>query len=181
MDTLIVHPTDATTKFLEGTYKAISSKQLIQGGKRKSELLKLMTKHPRCLMMGHGSPFGLLSVGQFDAHTPYIIDENTVPYLSLRNDNVFIWCHADAFVNKFHLKGFYTGMFISEELEAFTFGFEDATKEQIEESNNFFSKCFSDNYSPDVHKMHAGIKRDYGILTKHNPIARYNWERLYVN
>lgn len=140
-----------------------------------------MAKQPRCLLMGHGSPNGLLSVGQFEAHSAYIIDENSVPYLALRDDNVFIWCHADAFIKKHALKGFYTGMFISEEMEAYTYGFENATIEQIEESNAIFSKSFSNNYSSNVHQMHKGIKQDYGKVAKQNPIAKYNWERLYVN
>lgn len=154
---------------------------MIKEGIGKKELHEYIKAGPRCLFMGHGTSSGLLAVGQFEINSPYIIEETEVEWIAKRKDSIFIWCHADQFVNINGLKGFYTGMFISEELEGYMYGFDNVTSEQIEESNYAFSKCFSAHYGPDVHVMHAGIKRDYGKLAKKNPIAHYNWERLYVN
>jgi hypothetical protein len=40
------------------------------------------------------------------------------------NDNklVFIWCNADQFMKRHQLRGFYSGMFISEVQEALMYG-----------------------------------------------------------
>ena len=65
MKTLIVHPKDDSTFFLDIVYKNIPNKTIITGGITKTELKELIKSHDRVMMMGHGSPGGLFSVGQF--------------------------------------------------------------------------------------------------------------------
>ena len=65
MKTLIVHPKDNSTTFLDVIYKDIPDQTLITGGITKTELKELIKSHDRVMMMGHGSPNGLFSVGQF--------------------------------------------------------------------------------------------------------------------
>lgn len=67
MSTLIVHPLDQSTDFLKPIYAPISNKTIITGGINKTELRKLIVAHDRLLIFGHGSPWGLLSVGQFNS------------------------------------------------------------------------------------------------------------------
>jgi hypothetical protein len=79
MKTLIIHSKDPTTGFLSQIYAPLNCKTVVQGGITKSELRTLIESHDRVLMFGHGSPYGLLSVGQFPDPCPYIIDDSTSP------------------------------------------------------------------------------------------------------
>ena len=63
MRTLVIHPKDSSTTFLDIIYKDIPQKTIITGGVTKSELFELINRHERIMMMGHGSPGGLFAVG----------------------------------------------------------------------------------------------------------------------
>jgi len=65
MKDLIIHPDDPTTTFLSQIYAQLTNKTVIRGGISKSEIPKLIESHDRVLLLGHGSPYGLLSQGQF--------------------------------------------------------------------------------------------------------------------
>jgi hypothetical protein len=66
MKTLIIHPADESTTFLDIVYQNIPNQTLIQGGCSKMDVMKMIKEHDRVMMMGHGSPGGLFSIGQFD-------------------------------------------------------------------------------------------------------------------
>lgn len=178
--TLIIHPKDRSTTFLETIYKDIPNQTLITGGVSKKELINLIQDHDRVMMMGHGTPQGLLSMYQFDPYVPYIIDYKVVPYLMEKKNNVFIWCNADKFVNFFKLQGFYSGMFISEVDEAKYCGLPGTTQDIVDESNYGFCEMISKYIDEDKNIIHENIKRDYGVLAETNPVALYNNKRLYV-
>jgi len=179
MKTLIIHPEDQTTTFLTGIYKDIIDKTVITGGLTKDELRKHIDDSDQVLILGHGSPAGLFSVGQFDGSN-YIIDAFMVDVLR-EKINIFIWCYADHFVKRNNLKGFATGMFISEPSEALYMGFGLEKDEVINESNDKFSSIVSKYLDEPLDVLYENIIREYGELAKTNPIARYNWERLCFN
>jgi hypothetical protein len=160
--TLIIHPKDNSTDFLKGIYKNIPNITLITEGKSKNEIKQLIEKHDRIMMMGHGSSNGLFAVGDWPDKHSYIIDESIVNILSKKDNSVFIWCNADGFVNKFKLKGFFSGMFISES----NYGFVNIVSEHI--------------YKPQD-EMYNQITNKYNILAKYNKVASYNSIRLYLN
>lgn len=54
--TLIIHPSDPSTSFLNVVYESIPNKTVITGGITKSEVQQLIREHDRVMMMGHGSP-----------------------------------------------------------------------------------------------------------------------------
>ena len=62
MKTLVIHPQDDSTFFLDIVYRNIEDLTLITGGVSKSELREEIERHDRIMMMGHGSPGGLFSV-----------------------------------------------------------------------------------------------------------------------
>ena len=66
MKTLIIHPADESTTFLDIVYKNIPNKTVVKGGCSKMDVMNLIKEHDRVMMMGHGSPGGLFSIGQFD-------------------------------------------------------------------------------------------------------------------
>jgi hypothetical protein len=179
MKTLIIHPQDSSTSFLDIVYENVQDKTLITGGVSKSEVIKLIMEHDRVMMMGHGSPGGLFAVGQFGNSGAYIIDQSMVPYLRDKTDNVFIWCNADKFVDVFKLKGFYSGMFISEVGEANYCGLPGMSQEVVDESNYGFVNIIAKYINEDKELIHENVKKEYGMIAENNPVALYNNNRLY--
>lgn len=181
MKTLIIHPKDKSTQFLDIIYKNMENVTLVTGGKTKQEIKELISQHDRCMFMGHGSPSGLFSVGQFQANGGYIIDGYLVDELKKKDNTIFIWCNADQFVNAHELKGFYSGMFISEVGEAYYCGLPGTTQDIVDESNYSFVKMLSECINEPQEVMYNTIKDAYGELAEGNPVAYYNHTRLYLS
>jgi len=179
MKTLIVHPADPSTSFLDIVYESVQDKTLITGGVSKSDLIRLIDEHDRIMMMGHGSPAGLFSIGQFNNCGAYIIDQSIVPYLKQKQNNVFIWCNADKFVDVFGLKGFYSGMFISEVGEANYCGLPGTKQDVVDESNYGFVNIIAKYINEDKHLIYENVKKEYGLIAETNPVALYNNNRLF--
>jgi hypothetical protein len=179
MKTLIVHPEDNTTSFLDLVYAPIENKTVIKGSISKTELMLQIMEHDRVMMMGHGSPAGLFSINKFNNCGAYIIDQQMVPLLKEKNNSVFIWCNADKFVETFGLKGFYSGMFISEVGEATYCGLPGTEQDQIDESNYGFVNIIAKYINDDKDIIYENVKKEYGLIAENNPIALYNNNRLY--
>lgn len=188
MKTLIIHPEDPTTTFLDPIYADIPNQTLVQGNCSKKEVLSLIQEHDRILMMGHGCSAGLLAMGKFkiefgDMWWPYVVDDEAVELLRTKKENLFIWCHADSFLG-YHkgLPGFYTGMFISEVGEAEQYGVQGVTQEEVDLSNRVFSQEVAKAIHLPAAELCRQVKKGYGQLAAAgNPIAAYNCERLYFN
>jgi hypothetical protein len=181
MKTLIVHPKDPSTDVLTGIYSSINNKTIINGGIPILDLKKLIKTHDRIFMLGHGSPWGLLSMGQFPFTGTYIIDDSFVDELKGKTSNLYIWCHADQFVRRHRLSGLNCGMFISEVVEAFVYGFEDMDWATIEKSNEIFVHIVSKYINDPMEVLYKKLIYEYELLAWRNPIARFNVERLYLN
>lgn len=182
MKTLIIHPADPSTSFLDIVYESIPNKTVITGGVSKSEVQQLIREHDRVMMMGHGSPGGLFAVGQFTEHRSYcsyIIDNTTVPLLAEKDNSVFIWCNADRFVDSFGLKGFYSGMFISEVGEATYCGLPGTPQDVVDESNYGFVNIIAKHINEETEIIYDNVRNEYGLIAKENPVALYNHKRLY--
>tara|TARA_B110000285_G_scaffold118974_1_gene134768 strand:- start:552 stop:1106 length:555 start_codon:yes stop_codon:yes gene_type:complete len=183
MKTLVIHPEDSSTWFLNRVYENIENLTLVTGNVSKEEVKSMIRDHDRIMMMGHGSPGGLFSVGNFPSvsNNGYIIDESFVELLSTKKDSVYIWCNADQFVDRFDLKGFYTGMFISEVGEAYYCGLPGTKQPEVDESNFKFVDLMGEHINNETIKIHEKVKEEYGLLVEHNPVANYNHQRLYIN
>lgn len=179
MKTLIIHPADPSTSFLDIVYAPIENKTVITGGVSKAEVQQLIREHDRVMMMGHGSPGGLFNVGRFLNCGAYIIDQQMVPLLKEKDNSVFIWCNADKFVDIFGLKGFYSGMFISEVGEATYCGLPGMSQEVVDESNYGFCNIIAKYINDDKELIHENVKKEYGLIAEENPVALYNNNRLY--
>jgi hypothetical protein len=184
MKTLIIHPADNSTSFLDIVYESIPNKTVITGGISKDDVNQLIREHDRVMMMGHGSPSGLFSVGQFSNigggfGGGYIIDQFTVPLLKEKDNSVFIWCNADRFVEPFGLKGFYSGMFISEVGEANYCGLPGTKQDVVDESNYGFVNIISKHINEDTESIYDMVRNEYGLIAEENPVALYNHKRLY--
>jgi|APSaa5957512535_1039671.scaffolds.fasta_scaffold121994_2 hypothetical protein len=191
MKTLVIHPKDDSTTFLETIYKDIEA-TVVTDSKPREELVKLILSHDRVMMMGHGSTKGLFSTDEPYKHdskasvkerlNPYLIDKDIVPHL-LEKECYFIWCNADEFVKYHKLKGFYTGMFVSEVMEAFYCGINVKVRKDmfmdIDRSNNEFSTIVSESLRMDKEHRFAYVKEEYSKIAQDNDIAQYNLDRLY--
>ena len=166
MKTLVIHPADRSTDFLKEIYEGkgytvVTDKNILR---TPLEVKKLIKDHGRIMMMGHGYPGGLF----FTCINPEMV------YLLREKLCICIWCNADKFVEKYKLKGFYTGMFISEVGEAKYFGIE-ATQERIDNSNNLFASEFRKYES--LITVHQLIKEHYNSFEC--PVIQFNNDRLY--
>lgn len=177
--TLIIHPEDPSTNFLDVVYNPIINKTVIRKDYSKRDVIDLIKEHDRVMMMGHGSPSGLFSIGQFSHSNGFIIDGTMVDYLQEKDDNVFIWCNADQFVNRYRLRGFYSGMFISEVVEAYYCGLPGTPQEVVDESNFGFCNIISKYINETKDVIYENVKKEYGMIADSNPVAKYNNQRLF--
>ena len=182
---LIVHPKDPSTTFLDIVYKDIPNQTLITGGITKSDLKELIKEHDRVMMMGHGSPYGLFSVGQFKNEdwkygSGYIIDQEMVPLLVKKEHNVYIWCWASTFVENNNLKGFSSGMFISEVGEANAMKVYGTDQDIVDESNYGFVNIVNKFINEDTTTIYDNVIKEYGLIAEQNPVALYNHNRIRI-
>ena len=183
MKTLVIHPKDKSTDFLKPIYAGLDDVTLVTGGLNQQELLQAIQTHDQVMMMGHGSPSGLFPVGRFPIEKQYyFVGSNLVEALSQKDNNIFIWCNADQFVERHGLKGFYSGMFVSETSEAYYCGVKAFDQVSVDESNDTFARllgeCLQTTRAPE--EIHSQIKEQYGALAGTNLIAEYNHSRLYL-
>ena len=179
MKRLILHPEDRSTDFLKPIYSQLKNTTVITGGlRRQSEIHELIQSHDQVIMLGHGFSDGLLSVRQFGLN-PFIIDARCAKYLAEKETNIFIWCYASDFVTKHKLKGYCSGMFISEELEALYHNVE-ATEDQINLSNDVFAAALGEallhGYS--MNETYEYVCSKYEAIAEGNLVVKYNLERL---
>ena len=129
-------------------------------------------------MLGHGSPYGLLPVGQFRGAGCHIIDESMVELLKEKPDNIYIWCHADKYIQRHGLAGLCSAMFVSEIGEAICYGFDDIDWDLIDESNNGFASILGKYINEPLPTIYSKLLLEYGLLARTNLIARFNLDRL---
>jgi hypothetical protein len=181
MKTLVIHPKDRTTEFLSMIYEKIPNKTVVRGDVTMEELNGLILEHERVIMMGHGTPDGLMSVGQFPKIGSYVISNKNISLLKGMRNNVYIWCHANQFVERHKLEGFYSGMFISETYEAMycnVVGKPSVIQRYVVESNKRFSEIMSESITHNSERLYSDVVTEYGKLSETNPVVRYNVERL---
>lgn len=179
MKYLIIHPQDPTTTFLSPIYANLRNRTVIKGGITKSELRKLIESHDRILLLGHGSPYGLLNRGQFPDAGLFVVDGAMTISLKNKSNCIFIWCYADQFLRRYGLSGLCSGMFISEASEAGYYGFDIKDGDLIDQSNQGFAGIVAKYLNEPLDLLYLKLLRDFGLLAKTNSVARFNLERIH--
>jgi len=179
MTNLIIHPTDRSTDFLKPIYANITDAIILNGGATKDQVKELMVRADRVIMLGHGSPFGLFSIGQFAGNNGYIVDSTMVDVLK-HVECIAIWCNADKFMNQHELNGFYSGMFISEVGEATYCGLPGTEQETVTASNDYFAELLGEVINEPLSVIYEHVIDNYGLITEDNKVANYNYNRLYL-
>ncbi len=172
---LVIHMDDRSTDFLKAIYANIPC-DVVRSDPDPIELKKAIESHERVLMMGHGSPGGL-----FGKRYGVVIGFDMVPELSKKDNSIFIWCHADEFVERHHLKGFYTGMFVSEVSEARWNQIEPLpTQQQVDFSNNLYAKIVGSVINGSKEEIYTAVKKKYNPeMYIMNKVIAYNAKRQY--
>ena len=137
----------------------------------KSLLHHQISQSDRVIAMGHGLPQGLLG------HGSLVIDEQEVEIFRNQHENIYLWCNADCFLRRYGLKGFATGMFISEPTEALILNVE-ATWKQIEESNNLFADIIGASLDLSCGEIKNRVMELYRI--EGNKVVEYNRKNIFV-
>ena len=176
--TLIIHPQDQSTDFLKGIYKRMKLATVVTGEKSKSTLKKLIKEHDRIMMMGHGWSNGLFNTRSANFKTGGLVIDKEYVELLKEKECIFIWCQAHDFVKENELKGFNTGMFISEVGEATWFDIY-TTQKIVDESNYEFVKIFKQHRTENPKMILKHVRTKYKKLGETNPIAEYNSKLLY--
>ena len=177
MRTLVIHPDDRSTDFLKLIYKDIPNKTVITKGTI-WEVDLLIESHDRVLMLGHGTPSGLLSVGQFKGGA-YVVDDQSAALLMEKKDCIFIWCYASDYVKRNKLSGFSSGMFISEVAEAHYCGIPNQTQEDVDIQCEYFCNLVGAVVDRPTKEIYKFVSKEYGEMIPYNKMADYNHKRLY--
>ena len=171
---IVVHPTDPSTKMLSLIYEDVKDVTLFNSWKQRDEILKAIEAAPKeepVLLLGHGCPNGL-----FDMRYGLVIKDADAEILKDRPNLVGIWCYASSYAHKHGLKGFFSGMFISEEPEARVNDVE-AKAEEIEEKAWDFAGRFGDMLREG--KSLAVIASELmDPVHRDSELTRFNYERL---
>jgi hypothetical protein len=178
MTTLVIHPDDRTTDFLIPIYMNLKSfpdfdeTTILRGGVSKNEIREMINEYDRVIMLGHGSPRGLFGMGKYeDVENSMIIDESMISALARKKNNIYIWCHANQFVERYYLNGFYSGMFISEVSEALMYSI-NASQTEVDESNNLFADIVGKNILMEAKNLRDITKVNYYIPG--SKVSKYN-------
>lgn len=183
---LVVHPDDRTTDFLDPSYAGLNAR-VLTSQRDMFNLRENMRQHDRIIMMGHGSPGGLMMPvgtiygvddvdGELKKYSTHNIGASFVDILKTK-PIVAVWCNADQFVLRHDLHGFYTGMVISEMCEANYCNVHKCNVRDLEESNTLFTKALAAAIgiqSPEAVKVFKEIYNN-----PKNEIMNYNRQRIY--
>lgn len=181
LKTLVIHPEDLSTEFLNPIYTRIPNKTILRHYTSVQQIKTAIDLHDRVIMLGHGDPQGLFNM---DSNTRsfnnMFINGRMVESLQRKKDNIYIWCYASSFVERHQLPGFATGMFISEPIELLVMNNppQHDYEELITESNRQFSAIMSKYIFEETPALYTKVKEEYGAIASINSIAAYNCEKL---
>jgi len=168
MKTLIIHPKDPTTDFLNVIHKDYNV--FDADSNTKLQLIKAISQHDKIIMLGHGSGDGLFS----SHHDKFIIDSSFTNLLRQKK-LIGIWCYAVDFADRHNLKGLFSGMIISEMDEAYLNNIE-ATESEILNQNIDFAKAIAGVEGFDSRQSVLYFKQKY---KGDSDVRSFNRERIY--
>lgn len=109
-----------------------------------------------------------------------MVDERIAEELAKKENNIYIWCYASDFVKAHGLKGFCSGMFISEVLEAEMMGVRNQSQEAVDAQCKYFCDLVGAVAHKPANEIFEYVSKEYGKWVEKCPITKYNHERLHV-
>lgn len=166
--TLVIHPSDRSTDFLKLIYKdkgydVINDRNIVS-----DIVLKAIENHDRIIMLGHGTPHGLM-------YTPI---NHSYGKLLASKETITIWCNSDMYALRHGLKGFHTGMIISEVGEAqYVLGCTPLDAKETLENMERFAKAVGECIEESPRDMQKYILEHY---TGDDMVTQFNRSRIMV-
>ena len=174
---IVVHPQDPSTAMLQSIYEELPDVKFFDSYLQREEIISAIAAAPKdepIFLLGHGCPSGLL-----DMRHGLVIDDGDADLLKDRPNLVCIWCYASTYGYNHGLAGFFSGMFISEPVEALMCGV-SATDYEIE--------CCASDFALRLGKLlRAGKTVREAAQEMMDPkwivsdLTRYNYSRLEYN
>ena len=110
---LVIHPDDRSTDMLKAVYEGKGYDVINDPGISDEEVVEQIKSHDKIIMLGHGTPYGLISWNRATGEVRYIINDSHAELLNTK-ETYSMWCHSDEFFENHGMKGFHSGMIISE-------------------------------------------------------------------
>lgn len=173
----VIHPNDPTTRVLSRLYESREDFLLrITESSTNADVKQAIRKADVIMMLGHGNPYGLFSVpdknGRYGRH---IVDSRYVQFLRDKTC-IGIWCYANEFAEKYGLHGLFSGMIISELLEAID-NHIAATKEEIDyEIAKFTERLRHCIETGDLRSVPCRMSE---LDDTHSPLTEFNYTNLF--
>jgi hypothetical protein len=166
MKTLVIHPEDYTTRFLKVIYEDHTDWTVVDKQIPRSKLKDMIKEHDRIVMLGHGTSCGLIGWTGMAITSEFV-------YL-LRDKVLFaVWCNCDEFFKRYGLKGFYTGMIISEMYEA---EINNIVTDEIELEKQNWEFAESLKYAIDKPNI---LESAYNKFNGDSELYKFNKSRMY--
>lgn len=174
---IVIHANDPTTKVLSLLYEERKDCWLhIDESCTNSQVRYAVKDAHSVMMLGHGNPFGLFSApdrkGQYRRH---LISEKHVEFLREKTC-IGIWCFANEFAERYHLRGLFSGMIISEVHEAIANRIE-ANKEEIDYEMDRFVRRL--NYCIEHFQLCDVPSEMLKLDNTQSELTQFNYSRLF--
>ena len=121
-DTLVIHPYDPSTEMLKYVYEGHCFDVMNDPSPTEETLKEAIAIHDTIIMLGHGTGMGLAYPSAIHGFKPgpngklFMIDDSFAPLLKDKK-TISMWCFSDLYFKRNYIKGFHTGMIISERQE----------------------------------------------------------------
>ena len=162
--------TTSDAHLLHKAYEGLDDSVILVNPKPK-ELDDVLRERPNETLMGlgHGCSSGL-----FGYNCNIIIGERNLDLLKDR-DLICIWCNADGFGRRHpELRGFFTSMFISNEGEAYCYGYKDYSNEDIFNEVVLFSERVN-TLLKDKTPLNEWVEKLYSMHDASKGYVHYNY------
>ena len=159
---LVIHPDDRSTEMLKAIYEGKGYDVITDCSISDDDLVKAIEEHETIIMLGHGTPYGLMSVDKDWGFTGYLIHDGHAELLKTKK-TYSMWCYSDRFFRRHGMKGFHSGMIISEASEADMFGIRGYTDKDV-----------ADSMMPLMYAMHDTLEMEDLEKMKEIILERYN-------
>lgn len=187
MRTLIIHPNDPTTEMLRHLYSWLPEDDVCvmdeQVSNSQIEDALQSDEYGRIMLLGHGSEYCLFApisgkhlYQQFGRE---IISPRHVQFLRGR-DIIGVWCNANIFADRYGLTGLFSGMVISELIEAQQWNI-NASEDEIFEHREQWAESFG-TY---LHQHWDDTQVIPGLMNNHitgrplTHLEQFNYESVY--
>lgn len=166
---------DDDTRVLAGIWKNFTNAKVLDAFKEDHKTIQKAVSEEEDLLIlcGHGSGEGLFGR---DGYALYSAD---VPFIHAQYV-IGVWCHAKDFAKKYHVKGFFTSMYISNMSEAvFNIrGEVTVSSADITESEVKFCKVLNYLISNELYNIKKWPERVLEIFPPSNEVEEFNHNAL---